>query len=196
MFGKFFAKKKKQSATVNTPVVLHDFSSEMNYCPVCGDEYRADRTKCEACDQDLISGTEKLVQIEEKEQLLSGRSVELSLDDELVILQKGPLKDIKQLQKLLVKEWIPCVLGGDEQSCGKGCSGPEIYLQIRKDDVEPAMAVLSQDFIKSTALSNHDMTYVDAVYVQGAESTVCPACGCSFAPLEEKNCPECDLCIG
>jgi hypothetical protein len=196
MIGKFFTRKSKQCEPVDSPVVLHGISSELNYCPVCGDEYRADRIICAACDQELISGREKLAQIEEKEQLFSSRSMELSPDDELVILRKGPLKDIKQLQKLLAKERIPGVLAGDEQSCGKGCCGPEIYLQIRKNDVEPAMAVLSQDFIKSTALSSHDMTYVDAVYVQGAESTDCPACGCRFSPSVEKNCPECGLCLG
>jgi len=196
MFGKFFTKRAKQYDTAVVLAVSHGVSTEMNYCPVCGDEYRADRTQCASCDRKLISGTEKLAQIQEKEQLLSGRSMEISIDDELVTLRKGPLKDVKQLQKLLAQERIPAVLAGDEQSCGRGCSGSEMYLQVRKNDVDAAMAVLSQDFIKSTALSSHDMTHIDSVYVQGAESTVCPACGCQFSPYVEENCPECGLCFG
>jgi len=196
MFGKLFAKKIKQYDTAAAPVASHGIYSEMNYCPACGDEYRADMIKCAACDRDLISGTEKLDQIQAKEQLLSSRSMNLSSDDELAVLRKGALKDIKQLQKLLARERIPAILAGDEQSCGKGCCGPEMYLQVRKNDAEPAMAVLNQDFIKSTALSSHDMTHADAVYIQGAESAVCPACGCQFSPYEEKNCPECGLCLG
>jgi len=197
MFGNLFAKKKKQRGEEeNASFVSHGVSSEMNYCPVCGDEYRADQTTCAACDRKLISGTEKIALILEKEQQLSGRSMDLSLDDELVTLRKGALKDIKQLQTLLAKERIPAMLAGDEESCGKGCCGPELYLQVRRSDAEPAMVVLNEYFIKSTALSNHDMTNVDAVYVQGAETNVCPACGCQFSPYVENNCPECGLCFG
>ncbi len=196
MFGKLFAKKTKKYETIAASPVSHGVYFEMNYCPDCGDEYRADITKCAACDRELISGAEKLARVQEKEQLLSSRSMEFSNDDELVTLRKGALKDIKQLQKLLAKERIPAILAGDEQNCSRGCSGSELYLQVRKNDVEPAMAVLNQDFITSTALSSHDMTYADAVYIQGADSTVCPACGCQFSPSVEKNCPECDLCLG
>lgn len=195
MFGKIFSKMMKKGEEEDSSAVSTGFYSEMNYCPVCGDEYRADRTKCAACDIALITGTEQLVRIKEKEQLLAGRSMDISTDDELVTLRKGALKDVKHLQGLLVKERIPSILAGDEQSCGKGCCGAEMYLQIRKNDVKPAMAVLNQEFIKSTALSGHDMTNMDAVYVQGAESTICPACGSQFSPAEEDNCPECGLCL-
>jgi hypothetical protein len=197
MFGNFFAKKKKRrEAVADVSFVSHGIYSEMNYCPACGDEYRADQTTCAACDRELISGTQKLALIREKEKQRSGRSMEISVDDELVTLRKGALKDIKQLQYLLAKDRIPAMLAGDEQSCGKGCCGPEMYLQVRKSDAESAMAVLNEDFIKSTALSNHDMTHTDAVYVQGAEANVCPACGCQFSPYVENNCPECGLCFG
>lgn len=196
MFGKLFAKKDNQKEAAAPLAASCGVYPEMNYCPVCGDEYREDRTKCAACDSELISGTEKLAQLREKEQRLSSRSMEFSVDDELVALRKGALKEMKHLQKLLAKERIPATLAGDEQNCGKGCCGPEVYLQVRKNDAEPAMAVLNQDFISSTALSSHDMTHMDAVYVQGAESTVCPACGCQFSPYVEKNCPECGLCLG
>lgn len=185
----------EKGAEDGSSAVSHGVCSEMNYCPDCGDEYRADRTKCAACDIDLITGKEKLARIQEQEKILSGRSMDISIDDELVTLRKGALKDVKQLQSLLLKERIPSILASDEQSCGKGCCGAELYLQIRKNDVEPAMAVLNQDFIKSTALTGHDMTHTDAVYVEGAESTICPACGSHFSPAEEDNCPECGLCL-
>lgn len=197
MFGKLFAaKRKRRGAEENELFVSHGVYSEMNYCPACGDEYRADQTTCAACEKTLISGSEKIALILEKEQQLSGRSMNLTFDDDLVTLRKGTLKDIKQLQALLAKERIPAMLAGDEQSCGKGCCGPEIYLQVRKSDAEPAMAVLKEDFIKSTALSNHDMTNIEAVYVEGAETNVCPACGCQFSPYMENSCPGCGLCFG
>ena len=197
MFGKFFAKKKRRREVVaDASFVSHGVYSEMNYCPACGDEYRADQTTCAACDMELIAGTQQLAVIREKEEQLSGRSMEISVDDELVTLRKGALKDIKQLQYLLAKERIPAMLAGDEQNCGKGCCGPEMYLQVRKSDAEPATAVLNEDFIKSTALSNHDMIHTGAVYVQGADANVCPACGCQFSPSVENNCPECGLCFG
>lgn len=196
MFGKLFAKKDKQNEAAAASATSYGVYPEMNYCPVCGDEYRADRIKCVACDCELISGAEKLAKLREDEHRLSTRSMELSVNDEMVALRKGALKEMKHLQKLLAKERIPAILSGDEQSCGKGCCGSEVYLQVRKNDGEPAMAVLNQDFITSTALSSHDMTHVDAVYVQGADSAVCPACGCQFSPYAEKNCPECGLCLG
>lgn len=197
MFGKLFAKtKNKIGLESETSLISDSVDLEMKYCLMCGDEYRADQTTCAVCDRKLISGTEQLALIQGKKQQLSGRSMELSVDEELVTLRKGALKDIKQMQTLLAKERIPAILAGDEQNCGKGCCGPEMYLQVRKNDAESAQAILNEDFIRSTALSTHDMSYADAVYIEGAEINVCPACGSEFSLYKENNCPECGLCFG
>jgi len=196
LLSKLFKKKSKHQKVVSDATTLHGIDEEMNYCPACGDEYRAAATRCVACDMDLISGSEKLVEILEKEQLLATRTMEFAPDDELVILRKGPLKEMKELQKLLSKQRIPAMLVGDEKSCGQGCCSPEMFLQIKKSDGESAMAVLSQDYIKSTALKSHDLVHVDTVFVQEAESNICPACGCRFGSGAEMICPECGLCFG
>ncbi len=196
MFGKLFGKKVKQRQTADNIAVLHGVDPEMNYCPVCGDEYRSASKRCAACDVDLITGGEKLDQVMGKEQVVAGRSMVLSVEDELVTLRKGALNDMKHLKVLLGKERIPSILAGDEKTCSKGCCGSEMYLQVRESDTEAALAVLAQDFIESTSLSGHDLTHVDAVYVHEAESNVCPACGCQFSSDEQMNCPECGLCFG
>ncbi|GEM_PF-250263 len=199
MFGKLFGKKTKKRETADNIALLHGVDGVdpgMNYCPVCGDEYRAASKRCAACDVDLITGGEKLDQVMGKEQVVAGRSMVLSVDDELVTLRKGALNDMKHLKALLGKERIPSILAGDEKTCSKGCCGPEMYLQVRESDTETALAVLAQDFIESTSLSGHDLTNVDAVYVHEAESNICPACGCQFPSDEQMNCPECGLCFG
>ena len=172
----------------------HRVDCEMKYCPSCGDEYRADSINCVACHIALISGKEKLERIKVIEKALGGRSMDISPEDELVSIRKGPLKDMKSLQKLLAKDRIPAILAGDDKSCAKGCCGPELYLQIKKTDIDPATEVLTREFIKSTALDSYDLSNAAAVFDHLAKETVCPACGCRFSPTVGA-CPECGLCF-
>ena len=79
-------------------------------------------------------------------------------------------------------------------ACGKGCCGPELYLQIKKEDMLLADEVLAREFIKSTALDSHDLSNAAAVFDERAAETVCPACGCRFSPTVGA-CPECGLCF-
>ncbi len=99
----------------------------MNYCPSCGDEYRADASNCAICKIPLISGKERLASVIEQQEALGERSMDISPEDELVSIRKGPLTDMKTLQKLFAKERIPSILAGDEGGCAKGCCGPELY---------------------------------------------------------------------
>ncbi len=195
MFGKIFGRKTKHEREVGG-TIAHGVDPQMNYCPVCGDEYRGDIRSCVSCECELISGEEKLAVVLEKENVKAGRSMELSAADELVTLRNGPLKEMKQLQKLLAAERIPAVIAGDENSCGKGCCGAEVYLQVKNEDGELAMAVLARDHVKSTALDGHDLSHANAVYVQEAKEVVCPACGNQFPPVDSMSCPECGLCFG
>ena len=189
----FWKKNRKKKKTQETG--LDEVDPEMNYCPVCGDEYRPDIENCASCTVELISGKEKLVLVRKEQELLNDRSMEIAVDDELIDLRKGALHDMKQLQALLAADRIPAILAGDE-SCGKGCCGTEMYLQIRKSDVEAAMVVLSREYIRNTSLESHDLSHVDAVFVQEADSNICPACGCRFAASDGMDCPECGLCFG
>jgi len=94
----------------------------------------------------------------------------------------------------LREERIPAILVGDEDGCGRGCCGPELYLQIKEEDLQPASEVLTREFIESTALDSHDLSNAHAVFDHLAAETVCPACGCRFSPTVGA-CPECGLCF-
>jgi hypothetical protein len=198
MFLKFFSKKTgrtDESRAERTAGTLHGIDHEMNYCPSCKDEYRADISHCGACGIPLVSGREELERVRAKEAALAGRSMEILLTDELVNIRKGPLKDMKTLQKLLAVERIPSILAGEQGGgCGKGCGGPELILQIKKEDIPIATEVFTRDFIKSTALDSHDLMHATAVFDHMAAETVCPACGCRFSPTVGA-CPECGLCF-
>ena len=196
MFLKFFSKKSgnNDESSASDGGLVHGIDREMNYCPSCGDEYRADISRCGACDILLISGREKLDRIMETQEVLGQRSMDISPEDELVNIRKGPLKDMKNLQKLFAVERIPAILAGDEGGSAKGCCGPELYLQIKKEDLQIATEILAKEFIKSTALDSHDLSNADAVFNHLDAETVCPACGCRFSPTVGA-CPECGLCF-
>ncbi len=196
MFLKFFGKKSgdQHQSSGKEATIVHGIDLQMNYCPSCGDEYRIDISNCISCNIPLIGGREKLERVLAVEETLNGRSMDISPADELVSIRKGPLKDMKSLQKLLALDRVPAILAGDEGACGKGCCGPELYLQIKKEDMQLADEILARDFIKSTALDSHDLSNAAAVFDEHAAETVCPACGCRFSPTVGA-CPECGLCF-
>jgi hypothetical protein len=196
MFLKFFSKKSAENNGFRSgqPAMVDGIDCEMNYCPSCNDEYRADIGRCAACDVPLISGREKLARERQKQQAMAARTMAILPTDELVDIRKGPLKDMKTLQKLLAEARIPALLAGDGAGCGKSCCGPELYLRVKKEDLSLATEVLARDFIKSTALDSHDLSNATAVFDHLARETVCPACGCRFSPTVGA-CPECGLCF-
>lgn len=197
MFLKFFSKKPgttEESNAEQAVKTLHGIDHEMNYCPSCKDEYRSDISHCGACGIPLVSGRVEMERVRAKQAALDGRSMEILVTDELVNIRNGPLKDMKSLQKLLALERIPSILVGEPNGCAKGCGGPELTLQIKKEDIPIATEILTRDFIKSTALDSHDLMHATAVFDQQAAETVCPACGCRFSPTVGA-CPECGLCF-
>lgn len=196
MFLKFFGKKSGKSdlSDVDKAAITHGIDTELNYCPSCGDEYRADIGRCVACNIALISGTEKLARIQAAQQAFGERSMDISPEDDLVDIRKGALSDMKALQKILAGERIPAILAGDGGGCAKKCCGPELYLQIKKCDIDLATEVLTREFIRSTALDMHDLSTAQAVFNPQDAETVCPACGCRFSPTVGA-CPECGLCF-
>lgn len=194
MFLKFFRKKsgKNSGGENREPRLVDGIDREMYYCPSCGDEYRPGIASCVTCLVPLISGREKLDRLARERETLGRRSMELSPEDELVSIRKGSLADLKYLRQVLAREQIPALLAGDEANCGRGCCGPEMLLQIKKEDVDAALAVLAKDFVKSTALDSHDLSNAQAVFDHQARETRCPACGCGFSPTVGA-CPECGL---
>lgn len=195
MFLKFFGKKKSaNSASENEGQLVHGIDPEMNYCSECDVEFRGDIVKCPTCDVVLMTGEEKIQHASAEKQSSNLRTMDISSDDELVSIRKGPLKDVKSLKRILAAERIPSILAGDEGSCGKGCCGPEMYIQIRREDMDAAEGILARDFVKNTALNIDDLKHADVIFDEQAAETVCPACGCKFSPTVGA-CPECGLCF-
>ena len=64
---------------------------ELKYCPVCDEEYRADIKMCAVCAVELIPGYEKIAAESVLQQKKVIRSMELSANDDLVNIRKGPL---------------------------------------------------------------------------------------------------------
>ncbi len=167
---------------------------ELKYCPRCNDEYRAEITTCATCEIELLTGTQMLELEKQKQQKKANRSMELSPDDEMVNIRKGPVIQMKELQILLEREGIPSLAVADEGGCGQGCCGTDLLLQVRMSDVQDVLAILAREHVRSTALEDHDTTYAGAVFNTAAENATCPACGCSF-PTTQAECPDCGLCF-
>ncbi|MDP3480273.1 MAG: hypothetical protein Q8R88_10910 [Desulfoprunum sp.] len=196
MFAKFsFFKKKTEQISPKTQIVA-GIDPELQYCPSCGDEYRADFKRCAVCQIDLISGVQKLALLQHNDRQAVNRSMEIKAEDKLITLRKGQVNDIKYFQKILADQRIPSIIGGEADACRKGCrGGPELHLQIREADGQDAMVVLAHDFKNSTALDSHDLSHIHAAFDPRAAKTACPACGSQFAPTTT-TCPECGLCFG
>lgn len=168
---------------------------DLKYCPQCDEEYREEMTTCVSCNVELITGNEKIAMEREAETKKNARSMDISCDDDLANIRKGPLGDMKQLQAILAAENIPSLIAGEKGSCGTGCcGGGELYLQIKMADGEAALEVLANEFKKTTALDSHDLSNIHAVFDTGAEKSTCPACGCSFS-TSSAVCPDCGLCF-
>ena len=167
---------------------------DLKYCPGCNDEYRAEITTCAECNLELLTGEQMEKLVQQKEQKKSARSMELSPDDEMVTIRKGPVLQMKELQIVLEREGIPSLTIKDDGSCGKGCCGTELLLQVRMDDIQDVFAILEQEHVRSTGLEDHDTSNAGAVFNTAAEKATCPACGCSF-PTTQSCCPDCGLCF-
>ncbi len=169
---------------------------DLNYCPVCDEEYRSDIKKCADCAVDLVAGQVKIAAEQGLMAKKSARSMELSEDDDLVNIRKGTLLEMKKLKQLLAKEYIPSLIVGEKTgNCGKGCCARELFLQIKRADGEEASAILARDFKRTTGLDHHDLSHAGSVYNPDAGQTVCPACGFRFSPTTS-TCPDCGLCFG
>ncbi len=174
---------------------MTDIDPELKYCPKCHDEYRAGIKMCAGCDVELITGV-KFIDLN-NDNLMNRKShlPELLPDDKLVSLQSGSLQNMKNLCSILATEMIASLLVSEDGSCGKGCCGPNFLLQVRSQDSEAALAVLADEYKRSSSLESHDLSTIDTVFDADAADTICPACGHNFKPTT-MTCPECGLCFG
>lgn len=95
-----------------------DIDTDSNYCPKCGDEYRAEIETCAACGVPLIPGTEKVANLRQQDAGSQTHSMDISADDQLVSIQAGKLSYLKPLQQLLKAGYVPSILAGDHASKG------------------------------------------------------------------------------
>ncbi|MGV1099058.1 zinc ribbon-containing (seleno)protein DG [Thiovibrio sp. JS02] len=169
---------------------------ELKYCPKCRDEYRADIIQCAHCAIPLIMGSEFRGIEQQRRSHLHNRKGALTPDDELIVIHQAGLADSRHLQALLEAERIGTLLAGDDKGCGKkSCGPPKFYLQVRREDVAPALEIVQEEYRRTTGLDGHAATGADAVFDPEAGEAVCPACGFTFATTTTV-CPDCGLCLG
>ncbi|MFN2353285.1 MAG: hypothetical protein ABR512_02010 [Desulfopila sp.] len=166
------------------------YENDLKYCPLCRDEYRAEIIQCAACGVELVSGEEMRREnggLAEEQ----GDSAVIEEGDTLVALRKGSLLDMKGLKNILAGAGIPAELIRDD-SCQSGgcCGGPELVLQVRRQDGQKALALLQKEYERTTGLA--DMEVVEAVFDPEAAVAVCPACAHEFTP-DRPDCPDCGL---
>lgn len=95
-----------------------DIEEDCNYCPQCGDAYRAEIKTCAACSVALISGSEKLAALSPDETASPPHDMSISADDELVTIQEGKLGQLKTTRHLLKAAFIPSIFAGDNTAKG------------------------------------------------------------------------------
>ncbi len=174
---------------------------DLKYCPQCDDEYRAEIEKCAACNVSLITGREKMDLEESQRRKLESRAGTLDPDDDLVVVRRGPLAEMRYIEDLLKQQRIASLLVGDKSTCGKDRFGntlstPTVYdINVRREDALEVMDILEEEHRKTTGLDAHEHPGADSVFNPAAGEACCPACGHTF-PTTEMACPDCGLQLG
>jgi hypothetical protein len=158
------------------------------------EEYRAEIESCASCKTLLLTGVAMRALLDEQQQKRADRSMEMSPDDEMVNIRKGPMLQIKEMQKILADQFLPSLTVAEEGGCGKGCCGTDLLLRVRMADIQEVLAVLEEEHVRTTGLADHDTSNAGAVFNTRAEQATCPACGCTFS-TSNSTCPDCGLCF-
>jgi len=165
------------------------FDPELNYCPRCREEYRADIATCADCSIALISGW----QMRDLHGSKPGRSMVITEGEPVCTVRKGGLQAIKDLQEYLRRQGLPSLVA-KEPGAACGCRGVEVLLQVREEDLAEVLKMLAREHWETTGLADHDACSVGAVYNPEAGEAICPACGCRFS-TSLAECPDCGLCF-
>ncbi|MDZ7640863.1 MAG: hypothetical protein U5J62_02380 [Desulfurivibrio sp.] len=160
-----------------------------------GKQFRSEIEFCGVCEVALLAGAEMQERENQRQAVRQDRSGEFTGGEELVVIQRGPLGDLRRLEELLGRERIPVRIEADEASCGKGCGAASFLLQVSRDDAAEAAKIVTAEHRRQTALDDHQEVAADAVFNPEAEETTCPACGHRFPPTSSQ-CPDCGLNFG
>ena len=167
-----------------------DIDPECNYCPACHDEYRPEITTCAACGVALESSAALRARLDRQR---TGRPEPIGPDEPLVLVRRGPLGQIRQLQALLEANGLAAVACADGPAgCRTTCRGAELLLQVRAADLAEVHALLDEEHRRTTVLTDYDPSLADEVFDAGRNEATCPACGCRF-PTSSSTCPDCGL---
>jgi len=169
------------------------FESDLNYCPECKDEYRAEIRQCATCECQLVPGQEMEALFKVRNEKIAGRLDELTTEDDLVLVRMGGLSSMKELVAVLNREGIATLLAGDEQSCGKGCCPGNFDLLVREEDAAEAVNIIDSEIRRTAVIDVKGGGMNDAVFDPLSSENTCPACGHSFSGGTE--CPDCGLCF-
>jgi hypothetical protein len=168
----------------------------LKYCVQCGDEYRAEFSRCAVCDCELVPVARKRAEASGDERSRDENDLHISAEDELLIMRRGNLAEMKNVQRLLKNKFVGSMLAEDHSGQAAGCCNSKIFnVSVKKADADFVQQILADDFKRTTALDDHDFQHgAEAVFDQRSSLARCPACGCSFQP-EDRACPECGLCF-
>ena len=167
-----------------------DIDPECNYCPTCHDEYRPEITTCAACGVALESGEALRARLDRQR---TGRPEPIGPDEPLVLVRRGPLGQIRQLQALLEANGLAAVACADGPAgCRTSCRGAELLLQVRAADLAEVHALLDEEHRRTTVLTDYDTSLAGEVFDADRDEATCPACGCRF-PTSSSACPDCGL---
>ena len=154
----------------------------MPFCPECHAEYRQGFDRCASCDVGLVE------QLPE-DMDLSDENVKRALEGkELIPITKGTLDVVKEIRVMLAGHRIASLILDDPDEQPVPGMPPRVLLVVGKDDFEPAVAALGDNFrdlVDQEGLeSKQEVTYEK-----------CPACG-SEVSAQVEECPECGLFVG
>nr|WP_321466836.1 hypothetical protein [uncultured Desulfobulbus sp.] len=172
---------------------LEDIDPDLKYCSQCGDEYRAEMETCASCGITLQWG-HALLAAGAGKSAAPQAPVGIAPEEAAVSIRKGPMLQIKELQRFLQSRGLAARIA-KEEGAGCGCRGPEVILQVREGDLQQVMALLAEEYWSSTGLDDHDTQFAGAVFDEREQETLCPACGYRFS-TRETTCPDCGLCFG
>lgn len=148
-------------------------------CPHCESEYLPHIEKCADCNATLLLLEEYQMAQEEQKQIMA-RAIENS-----VVVRKGDLKWLSELQGILIDTGIPCAIISDD-ACNKSCCGVKCQLIVSSKDLGRAQERIEEYFMEI----HPEIRASNELINQGR----CPACGSPVGDTDNK-CPDCGLML-